>query len=86
MSFSISMLPSERILLQDSILVDIISSPLDMNSEFEGRRLSKENQMPPGGMGQAPTNRDDSSRKTRLVQKVYIEEFERNHTANDSQK
>ena len=73
MTFSVSILPDSDIFLQDSVSVEILSSPIDMKSEFEGRKLSQENQMPPGGMGQAPANGQDSNRTIRLMRKIHIE-------------
>lgn len=71
--FNVCIFPASSILLQDSILVEVLSSPMGMKSEYEGRKLSQENRMPPGGMGQPPTNGRDASRTTHLMQKVYIE-------------
>lgn len=73
MTFSVNILPDSDIFLQDSVSVEILSSPIDMKSEFEGRKLSQENQMPPGGMGQAPANGQDSNRTIRLTRKINIE-------------
>lgn len=73
MTFAIYIVPPSFILLQNSILVEIVSSPLEMKSEFEGRRLSQENRMPPGGMGQPPIGNNDQNRIVHFTKMVQIE-------------
>lgn len=72
MTFAVCILSESGILFQDSILVEILSSPMEMKSEFEGRRLSQENRMPPGGMGQPPKGTKDQSRIIRFSKMVRI--------------
>lgn len=73
MTIAVCILSVSSILLQDSILVEILSSPMEMKSEFEGRRLSQENQMPPGGMGQPPKSNNDQNRIIRFCKMLQIE-------------
>ena len=73
MTFAVCILPSNSILLQDSILVEVLSSPMETKSKFEGRRLSQENRMPPGGMGQPPKGNNEQSRTIRILKMVSIE-------------
>ena len=73
MIFEIFIIPPSSILLQDSIVAEIISSPVEIKSEFEGRRLSQENRMPPSGMGQPPKSNNDQNRITRFCKMLQIE-------------
>lgn len=73
MIFELSIIPPSSILLQDSIVVEIISSPVEIKSEFEGQRLSQENRMPPSGMGQPPKSNKDQNRISRFCKMLQIE-------------
>lgn len=73
MTFSLCILPPNNISLQDSVMVEVQSSPIEMRPEFEGRRLSQENRMPPGGMGQPPIGNNDQNRIAHFTKMVQIE-------------
>lgn len=73
MIFNVYILPVGSIFPQDSVFVEILSSPMEMKSEFEGRRLSQENRMPTGGMGQPPKSDNDQNRIIRISKKMKIE-------------
>ena len=73
MTFSVCIFPSNSIILQDSIYIEVLSSPIEIKSEYEGRKLSHENRMPPGGMGQPPKGNNDQSRIIHILKKVSVE-------------
>jgi len=72
MTFDVCLLLPNSILLHDTVLVEILSSPVEVNVEFDGRRLSQENRMPPDGMGQPPKNICDQARVIRFSEIIQI--------------
>lgn len=73
MTFAVCILSSSSILLKDSFWVEIFSFPIETKSEFDGRRLSQENRMPPGGMGQPKKGNNNHNRNIRFLKMVSIE-------------
>lgn len=59
---------------KDSLRLCIISRPNSSNqrSEFSGKHLSKENRLPPGGLGNAPTVANMREREIRIYKNIPI--------------
>ena len=74
MTFEIGLLVSCNKYPGDMVFVEVLSTPTVLNTEFSGRMLSQENQMPPGGMGQAVANVHDNRRNIRINNKIHVED------------
>lgn len=56
----------------DSVKIEVSSSTTVFNIEYNGRKLSEENRMPPEGLGQALTNKQDTSRNVHFMKIITI--------------
>lgn len=73
LNFSILLPHFTNIQMNDSIWLEINSRPTEIQEEFSGRHLSRENRRPPGGLGQAPNTMSDISRNIHFKKKIIIE-------------
>lgn len=74
LSFSIIVSALHLQLPKDSLRLYIISCPNNSNKrpEFSGNRLSKEDRLPPGGLGNAPTIANMREREIRVYKSIPI--------------
>lgn len=77
LSFSIIVSALHLQLPKDSLRLCIISRPNGPNQrpEFSGNRLSKENRLPPGGLGNAPTIANMREREIRVYKSIPIKQL-----------
>lgn len=75
LEFSINIPHHFRLCNQKTItlIVECTQSGLFDSPEFIGKRLSKENKMPPGGLGQISNIQNDSNRNFKIVKTIKIQ-------------
>lgn len=74
LSFSVT-IPTDTLLHPgDSVIVGLTSTSkqLKLVSEYDGRRLSRENRMPPHGLGSAPSIMNAIERDVRIQRRIKI--------------
>lgn len=55
------------------VIVETSQSEQFKMPEFDGKRLSKENKMPPGGLGQTSNSQNDSNRNFKITKTIKIQ-------------
>ena len=60
---------------QDSVIATVECNQPDMfdSPEFSGRQRSRENRMPPGGLGQKSSIANDQRRNVKIVRRMVLE-------------
>ena len=72
MTFEINLPKLECFHPNDTVIIDITSKPIELQREFAGRQLSRENRRPPGGLGQAPDMLNDINRNIHFQKRIMI--------------
>ena len=75
LEFSIN-IPRRSILCNQktiTLIVESTQSSMFDSPEFIGKRLSKENKMPPGGLGQTSNTQNDSNRNFKITKTIKIQ-------------